>query len=431
MSKAKPRMFGERPPRAHAYPNPYRFPWLQVLAATIVAVVLFGWVAGSLMISNLDRQIKGSVIDTGGLGAVNGQPDANSGEPLPKDFFEGRPVNILVSGIDSRYNDNGELGAGTTDIDPTIRSDTTLVLHLSADRQNATILSIPRDMKVDIPSCRMADGTITYEYFGMFNSAFSTGAGTDDIAGGIACTQAAVESFTGLTIDGFVVIDFAGFSRLVDTLGGVDICLEEPMFDTAAGLDLPAGCQTLDGTQGLAFARARKEIADGSDMRRIDRQQQLIGLMISQVLDSNMFTNLPSLYQFVQEGLATSKVSVSLDSWRTDAALLNSIKNTPRDQIRFVTVPAIQDPYDENRLLPDDYLAWDVFESIITDQPLPVGTIFRNLENETFVVAEDGQALRCDEHGNPYELDAGGNPIIPDPLSETGLEDSESTWDEG
>lgn len=413
MSRARPRAKGIRPPRAHAYPNPYRFPWLRALLASVLAVALFGSVASALMISNLDQQIKNSVISTQDLGAV-GESQRDEGVPLPKDYFEGRPVNILISGIDSRYDDNGELGAGTVDVDPTIRSDTTMVLHLSADREHVTILSIPRDMKVDIPSCRRADGTVTYEYFGMFNSAFSTGAGLNDIAGGIACTEATVESFTGVDIDGFVVIDFAGFANLVETLGGVDICLPEPMKDEAAGLDLPEGCQTLDGMQGLAFARARKQIADGSDMKRIDRQQQLIGLMISQVLDSNMFTNLPKLYAFVQEGMATSKFSASLDSWRTDAALLNSIKNTPREDIRFVTVPWVEDPTNPNRLLVEEYQADLIFDSIIDDQPLPEGTIFRNLENETFIVGEDGEAHRCDEYGRIYELDEFGEPIIPE-----------------
>lgn len=422
------------PPSAHAYPNPYRFPWFRSLIAAAFAVVLFGWVAGALIIEDLDRQIKGSVLQTEHLGAVD---DKQEEQRPPQDRFKDQPVNILISGIDSRYDENGQLGAGTTDVDPTIRSDTTMVLHLSADRQRVSVLSIPRDMKVDIPSCRLSDGTESYEYYGMFNSAFSTGAGLDDIAGGIACTQATVESFTGIDIDGFVVVDFAGFAKLVDTLGGVDICLDEEMYDTAAGLDLPAGCQTLDGQQGLAFARARKELADGSDMKRIDRQQLLIGLIISQVLDSNMFTNMPTLYKFVQDGMATSKFSPSLDSWRTDAALLNSIRNTPRDQIRFVTVPWIQDPEDLNRLLPEYDLAEPVFASFIEDLPLPVGTLFRNLENQTFIVGPDGEAIMTDEYGVPYDLDANGNPIIPEPGTDSFPEDEgwsgEESWsgDEG
>lgn len=413
MSKAKSRANTDRLPVAHASPNPHRFPWVRSVLAAVLAVALFGGVAGALIINNLDHQIKDSVISTANRGSDTSQSATVVNEELPPDAFEGRPVNILVAGIDSRYDENGEIGAGTIDLDPTIRSDTTMILHLSADRQHATILSIPRDMMVDIPSCQTADGSYTYAHYGMFNSAFADGAGLDDIAGGIACTQATVEDFTGITIDGFVVIDFTGFSRLVDTLGGVDICLDEAMYDELAGLDVPAGCQTLHGQQALAFARARKDLADGSDLRRIDRQQWLIGQMVSQILDSNMFTNLPSLYKFVQEGLSTSKFSPSLNSWRTDAALLNSIRNTPRENIRFVTTPYLPDPEDENRVLPDYYQASAIFQALIDDQPLPAGTLFRNLQNQTFIVGDAGEAIMTDDLGNPYELDENGAPIIP------------------
>lgn len=409
-------------PKRHAYPNPYRFPWVRAVAAALFSLVLFSGVAGALMVNNIDNRIQASVINTENLGAVTPiRPlEDRPEEEIPADPFAGRSVNILVSGIDSRYDDNGEIGAGTIDIDPTIRSDTTLVVNLSADRTRSTILSLPRDMLVDVPSCQRTDGSISDPYFGMFNSAFSTGAITDDIASGIACTQATVESFTGIPIDGFVIVDFAGFSQLVDTLGGVDMCFEEPLLDEWSGLDVPAGCQTLNGPMALSYARARKGLTDGSDQQRIGRQQELIGIMISQVLDSNMFTNLPRLYMFVQDSLTTSKVSPSLDSWKTDAALLNSIRNIPQENIRFVTVPWYEYPEDNNRLLPVWDQAWAIFQSMINDEPLPPWTVFKNLDGVHYVVGEDGVPLVSDEWGNPYPLDENGAPILPEETDWSG-----------
>ncbi len=390
-----------RPLPAHASPNPIRFPWIRTIAASLVAVFLFTSVAGALMLNNLDRQIKDSVLITEHLGAIP-QSGEEEEEEAPADKFAGRAVNLLVSGIDSRYDEDGQIGENS---DPTIRSDTTLIMHIAKDRKSVTVLSIPRDMKVTIPACRLSDGSESWEYYGMFNSAFSTGAGLDDIAGGIACTQAAAEAFTGINIDGFVVIDFAGFAKLVDALGGVDMCVEEDLYDKEAKLDLEAGCQTLDGTQALAFARARKMLADGSDTKRIDRQQLLIGLMISQVLDSNILTDLPSLYALVQEAMATSKLSPSLDNLRTDAGLLNSVRSAPKDHIRFVTVPYETDPEDPNRLVPEYYQAEEVFAALISDEPLPPGTVFRDLDNDTYVVGPDGEAIPSDEYGVPLESD--------------------------
>lgn len=385
----------------HTNLNQAPYPWGRVTLAVLLAIALFVGVAAGLILRNINNLAQNSVLATDHLQG----PEIEA----PVDSFEGRPVNILVVGIDSRYGDNGELGAGTTDEFDTILSDANLLVHLSADRQSATFMSVPRDLMVDIPECPRSNGTTTYAQFAQFNWSFSFGAGTDeDLAAGINCTELTLENLTDIDVDGFVLIDFSGFSKLIDTLGGVEVCIDDYIIDPTTGLDLQAGCHELNGEMGLKFARVRKEInietgrpRDGSDIVRIGRQQQLLGAMVAQVLDSNMFTDLPKLYTFVQEAMQTAGFSNSLGSWRTDAALLNSMRNTPRENIRFVTVPWETYIYDINRVVPEEPLASELFASIREDGPLPAGIIYKDLDGQSFLIGADGESIPLDENGDP------------------------------
>lgn len=414
----------------HAANNGRGFPWVRATLAALLAVLVFTGTSAALMIRNLDHQVKAAVIDTSHLMKPTPTEAAQSEEPLTDDFA-GRPVNIMVVGIDSRYGDNGNMGAGTADDEMTIRSDTTMVVHLSADRTRTTVVSIPRDLMTQLPDCTTSDGTQIYAGYGQFNDAFAYGAGTDDLAGGVACTQSAVQLLTGLNIDGFVVVDFAGLEKLIDALGGVEICLDQPIYDIEGytNLDLPAGCQKLNGVQGLDYARARHvNNSDGSDLQRIDRQQKMVGAIIKQALNTNLFTDLPKLYAFIQESLQIVKVSSSLDSLRTDAALLNSVRGTDNANFRFITMPWVADPEDMNRVLASDPEAANLFASLVADTPLPIGTIYRDLDNHRYIIADDGSSIMIDEEGNHVILDANGQMIpSPEPVPSVGTDQSNST----
>src|SRR4051812_20898813 len=138
--------------------------------------------------------------------------------------------NILVIGSDSRAGDgNARYGRDSG----TERSDTTILLHLSAGRHSATAVSLPRDLMVDVPGGRRPDGTRTDPMFAMFNYAFQVG--------GSACTIRTVEMLTDIRVDHHMVIDFHGFKDMVDAVDGVQVCLTAPIRDKAAKLRLPAG----------------------------------------------------------------------------------------------------------------------------------------------------------------------------------------------
>ncbi|MDR2722236.1 MAG: LCP family protein, partial [Cellulomonadaceae bacterium] len=195
--------------------------------------------------------------------------------PPPADPNAGTPLNIVLLGIDSRDGDN--INFASAENTAGARSDTTMVMHISADRDRVELISIPRDSTVSMPGCPLKDDKMSSPMSSTkFNSAFAVGYDYGgSVTAGATCTLTTIESLTDVRMDGFITIDFAGFQRMVDALGGVDICIPEAIDAPDAGLlKLDAGEQHLDGTQALQFARARKGkgLGDGSDLGRIGRQ---------------------------------------------------------------------------------------------------------------------------------------------------------------
>jgi LCP family protein required for cell wall assembly len=188
----------------------------------------------------------------------------------------GTPVNILVVGSDSRAGlSKRELGKiQTTQVDGG-RTDTIIVVHVSPRRKKAVMVSIPRDLRVTI------NGQTN-----KINAAYSLG-GPDLLV-------KTVQEATGLPIHHYVEIDFAGFLKVVDALGGVRLCnrTNRTLDDNYANLHMPPGCQQMNGIQALAFVRARHI---DSDFGRIQRQQEFIRAVMDKVASGGNLVNLPKL----------------------------------------------------------------------------------------------------------------------------------------
>lgn len=357
-------------PVLHAATNPFRCGAARVLLAIASAVVIFVVSTGWFVYRDLTSTVKGNVIDVSGLGS---QSDEEK-ERLPTDQFEGNALNILVVGVDSREGpQNAEYGS--TDDVGGMRGDTTMLMHISADRSRLQIVSIPRDLMTEIPSCIRSDGSVSEAQYAMFNSAMPLGTNNGyDVASGIACTKATTEKLTGLTIDGFVVVDFSGFKSMIDALGGVWFNLDEAGYDEDAGLDLPAGCQKLDGTNALAYARARYNLGDGSDISRIGRQQQLVSAILREALSKNYVTDLPALLSFLKQALSSVSTSANLSDLNADAGILLSLTTIDRTNIEFVTMPFNYSTTQSGRVLEDETLAPALWAALAEDAALPTGT---------------------------------------------------------
>lgn len=370
MSTRKKALLKRLRPVQHGATNPFRFGALRSVLASVMAVVLFLGSTGGFIYHALASQMRNSALDISHL--TKPQSDEEPVIHTPIDQFDGQAITILVSGVDSRYAQD-DAGYGSAEEYSTIQSDTTMVAHISTDRSTITVVSIPRDLITYIPSCVTQYGT-TYAYEGMFNSAFSTGAVTDDLAGGVACTKATVEELTGLTIDAFVVVDFSGFKGMIDALGGVWFDVPEPMYDLYSGLNVDAGCQHFDAFTALAFARARYGVGDGSDISRIGRQHQLVSAMLRELFSKNFVTDLPALLSFLQAAIGALTVSPNLANISGDAGFLLSLLNIDKANIRFVTLPWYPSPEDPNRALAAEPMASNLWWALATDSSLPIGT---------------------------------------------------------
>ncbi|MBR8744418.1 LCP family protein [Nocardiopsis sp. MG754419] len=260
-------------------------------------------------------------------------------------------MNLLIIGSDVRSGENADYGEAEGE-----RPDTMLIASINVDSGAATLVNLPRDLIVDLPGCEPVEG---YEgmdpHQGMVNSAMNFG--------GVGCQWNTVEQVTGVHLDHFVMMDFVGFKDMVDALGGVEMCVPEPIDDVKAHLTLDAGLQNLDGEDSLGFVRSRYAQGDGSDLSRIERQQEFMGAMLREVLSSEVMTSPVTVTNFL--GAVTDSITTDDDltvETMTDIAI--SMREVDLDRVQFVTVPNGAHPDDENRIVMRQPQASELFEAI-------------------------------------------------------------------
>ncbi|MGY0069221.1 LCP family protein [Streptomyces sp. QTS137] len=264
-------------------------------------------------------------------------------------------LNVLVLGSDSRSGgENQELGGGDSGGG---RSDTAMVVHLDAGRTAATVVSIPRDTLVDRPACPLPDGGSTRPVAdAMFNSAYQVG--------GPVCAVKTAELLTDVRMDHYVEIDFTGFARLVDALGGVTVTTDEDIDDDLSRLHLEAGTHHLDGTEALAMARTRYGIADGSDLGRIGLQHTLVKALLDQVGKQSLLTDPTELYEIADAVTSSLTTDTGLDSLAELSRFAQSLQGLSSPAVTTVTMPVLPAPWDPNRLVAQQPEAEELWASL-------------------------------------------------------------------
>ncbi|MFC2359844.1 MAG: LCP family protein [Actinomyces dentalis] len=222
-------------------------------------------------------------------------------------------TNILLLGSDSRISagDPSQWEAGAQ------RTDAIMIVQVSGDRQEVSVVSIPRDTWVEVPGYGQAKINAAYSY------------------GGPSLTIQTVEQLTGVRIDHFVIADFESFEALTDEIGGVVINLKTPQ--TLADTQFPAGAQRLNGAQALAYTRERKSLP-GGDFDRINRQQAWMRAIVSQVLHGGILTDPTKLYGFLSAVTQTMAVDegFTIDEMQSLAIDLRGLRSR---NINFLTIP--------------------------------------------------------------------------------------------
>jgi LCP family protein required for cell wall assembly len=287
-------------------------------------------------------------------------------ESLPVDSSKD-PLQILVLGSDTRTGNTGAFFGDESDSSGDGNSDVMMLVTLSADRENVTVVSFPRDLLVPLPSCIDPTGGDPSPAMdlGQLNGALGEG--------GPGCTVAAINNLTGLTIDHFMMADFNAVKELSTTLGGVEVCVEEPVDDEYSGLSLPAGTSEVEGDQALAFLRTRHSFGDGGDTGRIAAQQSFLASMARKVRAEGTLTNLPRVYAIAETITRNLTVNEELSQPAELLKIADRLKDVDLGNIAFVTVPTEPWVEDPNRLVLDEEGAAPLFDALREDRGLTEG----------------------------------------------------------
>ena len=336
----------ESPRHRHEVPR-HRVARAVAISLATVLVVALG--AGFFAYRHLEGNITAMDVE-GALGSD--RPSV-----LEDDNEHHDPLNVLLLGSDTREGQGNGIGGETPGL-----SDTTILLHISADRDFAYGVSLPRDAMVERPECERKDGQGTDPGgLSMFNAAYAVG--------GPACTIRTVESLTDVRIDNFVVVDFNGFKNMVDALGGVPVCVPREVNDDIGNIYLPAGRYEVEGQQALNYVRVRHVLSENGDIGRMKRQQAFLAAMANKAISAGTLLNPVRLYNFLDAATKSLTTDPELASLNRLRQLASQLKDIGLAEIQFLTVPFESYPADPNRLqwAPEAEQLW---ERIREDRPL-------------------------------------------------------------
>jgi LCP family protein required for cell wall assembly len=295
-------------------------------------VLVAGSVGGYLVYEHFNNNI--TTVDVGDAGS--------------KSVTHEGPMNVLVIGTDSRqglgstYGDAGSVG----------HADTTILFHVSADRSNATALSIPRDIVTSIPDCptKQKDGStkvVPGTPKQISTPRFNESLGQDGRDPG--CTMRLVSQMTGLKIDHFMMVNFEAVKTLSAAVGGVDICLSRPLVDPKSHLNLSAGKHTIQGETALEFVRTRHALQNQSDLDRIKLQQNFLSAMIRKIKSSGTLTNPGKLFSLANAATKALTVDTAIGSVSKLSSLAQDLSKVDSKHITFATLPVMDNPDEKVR----------------------------------------------------------------------------------
>ncbi|XPP26716.1 MAG: LCP family protein [Leucobacter sp.] len=313
-------------------------------------------------------------------------------------------LTILLVGSDSRAGsilDDGEVGE---------LNDVNLLLHVSADHQNATVVSFPRDLMVPIPSCPSEDGQPNY-YPAMSEQMLNSAM----MYGGLPCVALTISNLIGMDVPYAGLVTFDGVIGVSSAIGGVTVCLTEPINDDYTGLYLPAGDNSLSGLDALQFLRTRHGVGNGSDVSRISNQQIFMSALVRQLQSSDTLGNPVTVYGLAKAGVENMTLSSNMASVQFMQALAGTVKDIDLDRINFVQYPSFTHPYEAGRLTPDYASAQVLVDILVSGQPFQV--VSRGEAVVDTAPAEDPAVVPAEEVPVDGTGEATAEPVDPGPVT--------------
>jgi LCP family protein required for cell wall assembly len=325
---------------------------VRVAALMVSGVVLFTGGAGAWVYEHLNGNLRGLPLFGGASG--------DAGREMP-DALGRTPLNVLVIGSDARAGREDCAIGG--DCGPARNADVEMIIHLSADRSNATVMSVPRDTVTDLPGCADPEtGRTQPPHRGQINSSLGYGPG---------CTVAAVHALTGIPVDHFMMIDFFGVVRMSDAVGGVPVCVSGAVYDPYSHLRLSAGRHTLRGMGALEYLRSRHAFGDGSDLGRTYAQHLYLAALLRRLKRAGTLTDPAALYGLADAATKALTVDNGLDSVPKLLRIARAMDKVPDSRVTFTTMQNRPDPLDPDRVVVAP-AAGVLFRAIIGDRSLTV-----------------------------------------------------------
>ncbi|HWG24624.1 LCP family protein [Actinospica sp.] len=276
-------------------------------------------------------------------------PSGMTQASLPADPYGHVAQNILLMGSDTR-NSASDCKLGGDCIkngqNPGANADSEMILHVSAEGTDATILSIPRDTVASLPQCSVSNGTTS------LTGAYTTYQINSALQDGPECQVAAVHALTGITLTGYMLFDFSGIVTMSNALGGVPVCVTKSVSDKNSGLNLAAGDSVIKGQQALEFLRTRDSFFDGSDLGREQATHYFLAQLIQTLRKSMNFTDLNTLISIGQAAAGSMTVSDNYTGLTNLEGLVESLNRVPTNNITMLTMPWEYDPNNQSRVIP-------------------------------------------------------------------------------
>ncbi len=284
--------------------------------------------AGYWYYEHLNSNLRKDALDLGSGGLEKPEPNA----------FGQTPLNILLLGSDGRNSEkNIELGGARQDADRKPLADVQMLLHVSADRSNMSVISIPRDTRVPIPECKDPDdGKVYPQTTAAINTSLQHG--------GPGCTVATWKELTGIYIDHFMMVDFAGVVDMADAIGGVPVCVDKNVYSHdkkghGSGLKLTAGTHSVKGVQALQWLRTRYGFEDNTDIGRAKAQHMYMNSMVRELKAGTKLTDPLKLRDLAEAATKALTVDEGLGSVKKLYDLGGDLQRVPTERITMVTMP--------------------------------------------------------------------------------------------
>ncbi|MBT2484939.1 MULTISPECIES: LCP family protein [unclassified Microbacterium] len=331
--------------------------FLKFLGIALGVVVVSAVAVGAYLVVDVFNRVGDDAVALEGAPEV--EPPSLGAYPADQAF------SILVVGTDECGEKATALFAERCEeADGLSRNDVNLLVHVSAEPRNVTVVSLPRDLMIEVPECTREDGTVSPAMAkASINSVFDQA--------GLSCVAKTVSDLADIPIGFAAKLSFDGVMAITEAIGGVEVCIAgDGIRDRHTGLNLPPGTHTISGVEALQFIRTRHGVGDESDLARISNQQQYMSRLAKKVLSEETLTDVPKVLRLANAIADNIVPSEELRDPLRLAQLALALNDVPFSDFVFVQYPNLEDPDDSNRVVPNYEAADALWAALKSGQPV-------------------------------------------------------------